>query len=174
MVRIKILKLNYKLIISLLLICIILFISIFAYSYAKSTEEKAIEVPILMYHSILKSQSGDYIVHPDILERDLQYIQRNGYTTITITDLVNYVYEDIALPEKPIIITFDDGHYNNLTYAVPLLEKYNMVAVISIVGNYTDTFSKSNEVNSNYSYLRWKDIELLHNERNNRISKSYL
>lgn len=173
MVRIKVLKLNYKLI-ALLLICNIIFISIFAYSYAKSTEEKMIEVPIVMYHSILKSQSGNYIVHPDVLERDLQYIQRNGYTTITITDLINYVYKDIALPKKPIIITFDDGHYNNLTYAVPLLEKYNMVAVISIVGDYTDTFSKSDEVNSNYSYLRWKDIEYLHNSRNYRISKSYI
>ena len=88
----------------------------------------------------------------------MKYIKENGYTTITITDLINYVYSDYSLPEKPIIITFDDGHYNNLTYVLPLLEKYDMVAIISIVGKYTDTYSQSNEANPNYSYLRWSDI----------------
>ena len=111
-----------------------------------------------MYHSILKSKSGKYIVNPSTLEDDLKFIKNNGYTTITMTDLINYVYSDYELPEKPIIITFDDGHYNNLTYALPLLEKYDMVAVISIVGKYTDTYTESDEANPNYGYLRWKDI----------------
>lgn len=114
-----------------------------------------------MYHSILKSQKGDYIISPTTFEQDLQYIQEKGYTTITISDLINYVYNDNPIPEKSIIITFDDGHYNNYGYAVPLLKKYNMKAVISIVGKYTDTYSETNETNLNYSYLRWVDIKEL-------------
>lgn len=123
-----------------------------------------IKVPIIMYHSILKSQKGDYIVSPTTFEQDLQYIQEKGYTTITISDLINYVYNDTPIPEKSIIITFDDGHYNNYGYAVPILKKYNMKAVISIVGKYTDTYSESDETNLNYSYLRWKDINELIND----------
>lgn len=158
MIEFKVLKLNYKLITICLLI--ILCSSLFSiYSYANS--EPYIKVPIIMYHSILKSQSGDYIVHPSVLEKDLKYIQEKGYSTITMTDLINYVYEDDELPDKPIIITFDDGHYNNLGYAVPLLKKYNMKAVISIVGKYTDDFTKTDEANLNYGYLRWKDINEL-------------
>lgn len=80
-----------------------------------------------------------------------------------MTQLINYVYEDIPLPEKPIILTFDDGHYNNYTYLYPLLEKYDMKAVISIVGQYTDNYTKTNEANPNYSYLRWCDIHILMN-----------
>lgn len=157
MVHFKLFKINYKLItiiiiIILLLSCILLFYNV------KAKQSSEIKVPIIMYHSILKSKSGKYIIHPSTLEDDLKFIQENGYTTITMTDLINYVYSDYELPEKPIIITFDDGHYNNLTYALPLLEKYDMVAVISIVGDYTDTYTKSDEVNPNYSYLRWKDI----------------
>ena len=114
-----------------------------------------------MYHSVLKSKSGNYIVHPDTLENDLKYIQSKGYSTITMTDLIGYVYNDYPLPEKPIIITFDDGYYNNLGYAVPLLHKYNMKAVISIVGQYTDNFSEVDEANLNYGHLRWKDINEL-------------
>ncbi len=36
-----------------------------------------------------------------------------------------------------------------------------MKAVISIVGKYTDTFTKTDEANPNYGYLRWKDINEL-------------
>ena len=131
-------------------------------SFNLSTSE--IRLPIVMYHSILKSRSGDYIIHPDTFENDLKYIQNKGYSTINMSQLIDYVYNDTPLPEKPIILTFDDGNYNNLSYAVPLLHKYNMKAVISIVGAYTDTYTKSNEINPNYSYLRWKDISELMND----------
>lgn len=159
-------KLNYKLLICFIILLLVSScIGIYTFTNASSYEEESIKLPIIMYHSILKdtSKSGKYIVTPSTLEADLQYIANNGYTTITMTDLIAYVYENSVLPEKPIIITFDDGHYNNLGYAVPLLKKYNMKAVISIVGKYTDTFSESDEANLNYSYLRWKDIEELMN-----------
>ena len=138
----------------LAIICVLSLI--FVQSFSKADD--VISVPIVMYHSILKSRSGDYIVHPETLESDLQYIQKKGYTTITMTELINYVYDCGSIPEKTIIITLDDGYYNNLSYVVPLLHKYNMKAVISIVGEYTDTYTKSNEANPNYGYLRWQDI----------------
>ena len=160
MIKIKTYKLNYKLIIYILLIFVIA-VMVFTYSVANAKTENGIELPIIMYHSVLKSRSGDYIVHPSEIENDLQYIQSKGYTTITMTDLINYVYNGTDIPEKPIIITFDDGYYNNLGYVVPILKKYNMKAVISIVGSYTDTYTKSNETNLNYSYLRWQDIKYM-------------
>lgn len=162
----KNLKIKLKIVI-ILIIILLLFSSILVYYTVKAKQISEINVPIIMYHSVLKSQSGKYIVHPETLENDLKYIKENGYTTITITDLINYVHSDCSLPEKPIIITFDDGHYNNLTYVLPLLEKYDMVAVISIVGKYTDTYSQSNEANPNYSYLRWSDVNDL--IKSNRI-----
>ena len=139
------------------------FIGTYHLVFAQTPQEQqddAIELPILMYHSILKdpARSGKYIITPTEFENDLKYLQKNGYTTIFLSELISYVYDNTPLPPKPIIITFDDGHYNNLGYAVPLLQKYNMKAVISIVGSYTDTYTKSDEANLNYSYLRWKDV----------------
>ena len=163
MIKIKVYKLNCKLIIFSMLIILII-ISIFTYNVVKAntdTAEDYVEVSIIMYHSVLKSRSSDYIVHPSEFENDLKYIKEKGYETINMTDLINFVYNGKQLPQKPIIITFDDGNYNNLEYAVPLLEKYNMKAVISIVGSYTDTYTKSDEANPNYGYLRWKDIKQL-------------
>lgn len=164
MINFTVFKLNYKLIASFLILTLILS-SICVYSNVKANVEPSIKVPIIMYHSILKSQSGDYIVHPDVLEKDLLYIKEHGYETITMSNLIDYVYENKPLPNKPIIITFDDGHYNNLIYVLPLLKKHNMKAVISIVGKYTDTFTKTDEANPNYGYLRWKDVnELIKSE----------
>jgi len=124
-------------------------------------EEKGIRIPIIMYHSILKSRTGKYIVSPAQLEEDLRYIKEKGYETIVMADLIAYVHEGRELPEKPIILTFDDGFYNNAHYLIPLLEKYNMRAVISVVGKYTDDFSEANDMNINYAHFRWEDIKRL-------------
>lgn len=152
---------NYKLVIAIFLSIAILSTVLILHSNAKGDVQEEIKLPIIMYHSVLKekARSGDYTITPNTLEEDLKYISDKGYTTITMTDLINYVYNNEELPGKPIIITFDDGYYNNLGYAIPLLKKYNMKAVISIVGEYTDKFSETGEVNLNYGYMRWEDIK---------------
>lgn len=157
--KIKVIHLS-KILLFLILLVILLTIGI---SITIANSEEYIEVPIIMYHSILKdpSRSNKYTVTPSVLEEDLKYIKDKGYTTVTISDLISYVYDDTPLPEKPIVLTFDDGHYNNYGYLFPLLEKYDMKAVISIVGAYTDKFTETDEANLNYSYLRWKDIKEL-------------
>ena len=153
--KIKVIHLS-KILLFLTLLVTLLTVGI---SIVIATSEDYIEVPIIMYHSILKdsSRSNKYTVTPAVLEEDLKYIK----DTVTIADLISYVYNDTPLPEKPIVLTFDDGHYNNYGYLFPLLEKYDMKAVISIVGSYTDKFTETDEANLNYSYLRWKDIKEL-------------
>lgn len=157
--KIKIFKLAHI----LLFLFVLIFIFVLLFSFVFANSEEYIKVPIIMYHSILKdpARSNKYTITPAVLEEDLKYIKANGYETITISDLISYVYADKPLPPKPIILTFDDGHYNNYGYLYPLLEKYDMKAVISIVGSYTDKFSETDEANLNYSYLRWKDINEL-------------
>lgn len=122
-----------------------------------------IPLPILMYHSVLKDahRSNKYVVTPDQLEKDLAYLQQNGYTTVFVQDLIGYVYEGAPLPEKPVMLSFDDGYYNNYTYVLPLLEKYDMKAVISVVGSYAQRFSDTPDPNPNYAYLSWEDIRAL-------------
>ena len=157
--KIKVIHLS-KILLFLTLLVTLLTVGI---SIVIATSEDYIDVPIIMYHSILKdpSRSNKYTVTPAVLEEDLKYIKDKGYTTVTIADLISYVYDDSPLPEKPIVLTFDDGHYNNYGYLFPLLEKYDMKAVISIVGSYTDKFTETDEANLIYSYLRWKDIKEL-------------
>lgn len=124
---------------------------------------KGIFLPVIMYHSVLKdeSRSGEFVVTPDNLESDFRYLSEHGYTAVLPEDLVEYVYEGVPLPENPVMITFDDGHLNNMTYALPLLEKYNMKALISVVGSFSETYSGIDDHNPAYAYCTWEDIRVL-------------
>lgn len=165
-------KLSRKLLLSVFgVICAcILGVCIFssAYTEIKHTDKKkeGVFVPIIMYHSILKDEdyAGAYVVSPVVLEKDILYLKENGYTPVFVNDLIRYVQNGESLPEKPVILTFDDGFYNNYTYLFPLLQKYDFKASISIVGDYTMNASESGEEpRPTYSYLRWKEINEMRN-----------
>lgn len=109
--------------------------------------EEMILLPIAMYHSV--TDEGDspstYVISPKRLEEDLNYLLQNGFETVTIDDLLAYVQQGKALPEKPVMLTFDDGYYNNYKYAYPLLKKYHMKAILSPVGKLTEQFTETND-----------------------------
>ncbi len=117
-------------------------------------------VPVIMYHSILKDSSlqGKYVVSPDQLENDLKYLSENGYTAVTVSDLISYVENGTPLPEKPVMLTFDDGYYNNYLYAYPLMKKYGFKMVLSVIGKYSDIFSETSDENAYYSHCTWDQL----------------
>ena len=80
-----------------------------------------------------------------------------------MTDLINYTKGNGTLPQKPIIITIDDGFESIYTYVYPLMKKYNMCAVVGIVGSFADFSSKEQDHNIDYSYLNWDQISELIN-----------
>ncbi len=128
-----------------------------------STTPKSIKLPILMYHSLIDDpkKSDVYVATPNALRSDLKYLKENGFETVNVRDLISFVNGQGTLPEKPVMITFDDGHYNTLFYALPILQEMDMKAVISIVGTYAEEFSKKHDPDPNYGYLSWDEIRIL-------------
>lgn len=123
-----------------------------------------IRLPILMYHSIVNEPSrwGTYVISSQELESDLKYLQGSGYTAVTMQDLLDYVDKCMPLPPKPVMLTFDDGYYNNYLYAFPLLKKYGMKAVVSIIGRHTDRYTVNRDENPLYSHITWTEaIEMV-------------
>lgn len=135
-----------------------------------------IQLPIIMYHSVLKdkARTGKYIITPSSIRSDLEYLSEHGYTGITVSDLTAYVFRGEPLPQKPVMLTFDDGHYNNLTYLPPLLEEFGFPAVISVVGQYVELYTENGDTNPNYAYLNLDAIaELLSTGRIEIQSHTY-
>lgn len=122
-------------------------------------------LPIVMYHGILDdpSRQGQYIITPAQFEADLREIQKNGYTTVTMTDVLAFVDDGAPLPEKPIMLTFDDGYYNNYLFADPLLERYGMKAVLSPVCKWTQVYSDTPGQSDHaiYSHVTWQEIRAM-------------
>lgn len=124
------------------------------------------EVPIVMYHLVTEKQKyiGKYGITPAELERDLQYLQANNYTTVVMRDLIAFVNDGAPLPEKPVMLTFDDGNESDHRYVLPLLEKYDMKAVFAIVGEYSDKYTAEAEKHptARYPNMTWSQIKELH------------
>ena len=122
-------------------------------------ENESATVVILMYHSLLKdpARHGKYVVSPDLFESDLKYLKEHEYSFVGIQELIDFVYSGAPLPKKSVVITFDDGYYNNYLYAYPLLEKYDAKMVISVIGKYTDLYD-GEKPNAYYSHVTWDMI----------------
>jgi len=96
-------------------------------------------VKVIMYHRIVDDYylSSKYwtCVHADNFRRQLQLLERWGFTTITFNDYKLYLEGQLNLPRKPVIITFDDGYYDTYQLAYPLLSEFGMKAVVYVLGN---------------------------------------
>lgn len=128
---------------------------------ADTPVSEEVRLPVIMYHHLLKDEArrGDYVISPTLFEADLKYIKENGYTTITAAQLLAFIKQGDPLPDKPIMITFDDGYETVYSYAFPLLQKYEMKAIISIIGKHTDIFSQEEEPHHlNYSHVSWDEL----------------
>lgn len=147
-------------------LCTALFFAVSGLLSVSATRNREKPLPVLMYHSVCEKEPSDYSVTPQQLDSDLAWLSSNDFTSVSAEQLINYSNGNGSLPERPILITFDDGFYNNLSLALPLLEKYDMRAVVSIVGRYTDDYAPADPHTDNYSYLTWADIsELTASER---------
>lgn len=103
----------------------------------EEAEDYVVQVPILMYHAFAEDRDGvtaSTFVSAEAFEEQLRALRDAGYEAVTFSDLIDYVYYGGALPEKPVVITSDDGYANNLTIAAPLLERYGFSASIAVIG----------------------------------------
>jgi len=92
-------------------------------------------VPVLMYHDIATEKSDNsLVISVQQFENQIRALYEEGYTGISIAQLTDYVEKGVELPDKPVLITFDDGYLSNYELAYPILKKYNMKATIFVIG----------------------------------------
>lgn len=131
--------------------------------YIETSAVSEVSLPIVMYHQVTDTPKlwGKYAVSSAELESDFRYIKSKGYTAVTMAQVTAYCEGKGDLPEKPIIISFDDGYESFVTIVEPLLEKYDMRAVLAVIGSAADLFTKVEDHHLDYSHLSWPQIEKL-------------
>ena len=77
---------------------------------------------------------------------------------MTLDDVKKYLRGKGDLPEKPVLVTFDDGHYDNLYYALDVLREQGFTAVLHVIGCFTEYSSTHEKDHVEYSHLTWEEI----------------
>ena len=130
---------------------------------------KAEEITVLMYHRIIDQkdldehhyhQNGDLhdtIVTLQDFEEQMQYLKEQGFTTLTMPEFRAYMNEELDVPSKSVLITFDDGFKDNYINAYPVLKKHDFYATIFLITGNIDW--KARDYNpSEAQYLSVQDI----------------
>lgn len=101
----------------------------------------SIAIPILMYHHIrINPQPRDSLwaslhVSPQQFEEQLKYLADHQYHPVSLNEIYGSLNGEGRLPEKPVVLTFDDGYRSFYDNAYPLLVKYHMKAVEFVITN---------------------------------------
>ncbi|MDP2859156.1 MAG: polysaccharide deacetylase family protein [Bacillota bacterium] len=124
-------------------------------------------IPVLMYHQLAPRPVSicarhNVLVTPEVFERQMQYLEENGYTTITCRQLAAYLHEGEALPPRPVLITFDDGWRSSFLHAFPVLKRHRMKATVflitAMVGKVENLNDPVQAVAGLGAYLSWDEV----------------
>ncbi|MBR1659580.1 MAG: polysaccharide deacetylase family protein [Oscillospiraceae bacterium] len=109
-----------------------------AYADTQSVPETeyTARLPILIYHDFCETEAeeSNLAVCRERFESHLAALAEAGYTPVLYRDALDYVRRGMPLPDRPVMISFDDGYRSNLDIAAPLLAEYGAKAEISVIG----------------------------------------
>jgi peptidoglycan/xylan/chitin deacetylase (PgdA/CDA1 family) len=112
-------------------------------AFSLLVERRKDRIPILLYHRLLcKEQAGRgevpddemiWVCYDTAFAAQMRYLREHGYTTLDFDDYAAIRSGRQALPEKPVIVTLDDGYRSSYTMAFPVLQANRQKAVIFCV-----------------------------------------
>jgi peptidoglycan/xylan/chitin deacetylase (PgdA/CDA1 family) len=114
-------------------------------------------VLILAWHGVSLHDEHEWdpslFISPELLDRRLEAIRRNGCTILPLDEAVRRLPAG-TLPERSVVLTFDDGYYNFYSHAVPILKKHKAPATVYLTTYYTGDNRPLPYLSA--SYLMWR------------------
>ncbi len=117
-------------------------------------EDREGELRVLTYHRVNRTSPKDRLsVHTDSFRKQMLYLARKGYHTLTAEDLSEILRQKRPIPRRSILITFDDGYRDNFTDAYPVLREFGFKATVFVA---TELVGKTHD---GHPMLRWNEIQ---------------
>ena len=117
----------------------------------------AAELPVLVYHDIVRAPGADeYAITEQGFREQMAYLKRAGYRPLSLREVADIAAGRSRLPDKPVMLTFDDGLQSFRRTALPVLEEYGYPAVLSVVTGWLD----GENIPASYAgrLMDWEDV----------------
>lgn len=150
-----------KKIVSFVMACTLLLLIVLSFSASAYPVGGDVRIPILLYHNILDPGETTVGLDPmlntpaELFSSHMKTLKDAGYETISYEQYYDYVTNGTPLPQKPIIVSFDDGYVSNYNYAYPVLRELDMKATIFII---TDRRGKALSRNPHFSWNQAREM----------------
>ncbi|WP_248930326.1 polysaccharide deacetylase family protein [Paenibacillus hamazuiensis] len=119
---------------------------------AQDDKPPPVSIPVLNYHSITYDPGNIAVITPEKFAEQMHYLADKGYTTLTMKQFTDIISRKEDPPEKPVLLTFDDGYADNYEHALPLLKELGFHATLFVSPGTTD---------DGY-FLSWDKIKEMH------------
>lgn len=104
-----------------------------------ATKPVGLEVPVVLYHRVTNDDDpSPTVIHPRRFRQEMDALKEDGYTTVSVIELIDYMKGHGKIPPKPVLITFDDGWKDNIE-AAAYLKKLNFKATFFVISGFFDT-----------------------------------
>jgi peptidoglycan/xylan/chitin deacetylase (PgdA/CDA1 family) len=113
------------------------------------------KIPVLMYHSIDYEKGNELRIPKEKFREQMKYLKDEGFTPLSLDELYSHILLGTKIPQKPIVITLDDGYVDNYTNAYPVLKEFGFKAVVFMI---------TNMMNSSSAYLSSDQIKEMDKE----------
>lgn len=124
----------------------------------------AADLIVLNYHDIIADPGSDrFAISRSLFVSHMDYLQQNGYRPITLDHLESVVAHRAPLPEKAVLLTFDDGLKSYRDFVVPVLEIYGYPSVSAVVTGWLDGVNLPREYQG--KLMTWDDLRTLKQSR---------
>lgn len=126
-------------------------------------------VPVLMYHHLApagtyegtENEDNAAIISVEQFSVQMEYLSVEGYQTIFASELISLLQRQEPLPEKTVVITFDDAYESVYVYAYPILKQYGFKADVSIIGTTVNNPAQDNYQPDRLSTMSYEQIGIL-------------
>jgi peptidoglycan/xylan/chitin deacetylase (PgdA/CDA1 family) len=118
-------------------------------------------LPVLLYHSISDAASSEvarFAVTPEVFDGHMRHLAEEGYSSMTVTQLLPVLQGSDVLPERPVLVTFDDGFRDFLTNALGVMQRHGIVSTLYATTGFMGDGQAPGTNRSGDEMLSWSEL----------------